>query len=164
LGSLDSPSATNIWASHTEHKCKFCAWLVMHNRVLTANNMLKKNWPCNQICSLCYYLQETTHHLLADCNYTEAVWDRVANSFNLPSYSDLQNEEGPLQWLNKILRLGHHRERRKRLGILLTVWWMIWKERNRRIFENHESSAPRLAQCILQAISLHTFAGIMPPN
>lgn len=40
--------ATNIWQARTEPKCQFFAWLAMHNKVLTADNMMKKNWSCDE--------------------------------------------------------------------------------------------------------------------
>jgi hypothetical protein len=99
----------------------FFAWLVLHNRMLIAENMLKKNWPCNQTCSLCYCLQETTQHLLADCNYTEVVWDLVASYFNLLNYSELQHVGGSVQWFNTILSSGQEKEKRKRSGVFEVV-------------------------------------------
>jgi hypothetical protein len=38
--------------------------------------------------------------------------------------------------------------------VLFTFWWMLWKERNNRIFENKENSAPQLAQLIIDEIIL----------
>jgi hypothetical protein len=57
---------------------------------------------------------------------------------------------------------GSARSKKKRGGILLTIWWVIWKERNNRIFEHQERSAHRLATCILEQISFHQVAGIIP--
>jgi hypothetical protein len=48
--------ATNIWRAKSELKCRFFAWLVMHNRTLMVDNMLKKNWQCDPICPLCFYV------------------------------------------------------------------------------------------------------------
>jgi hypothetical protein len=31
------------------------------------------------------------------------------------------------------------------MGILITFWWHLWKERNRRIFDRKEQSVPHLA-------------------
>jgi hypothetical protein len=39
---------------------------------------MKKNWPCDPMCPLCLCIQETNDHLLTECNFSEAVWDRVA--------------------------------------------------------------------------------------
>jgi hypothetical protein len=42
LGSMTNFPTPNIWKSFTEPRSKFYAWLVMHNRVLTTDNMIKK--------------------------------------------------------------------------------------------------------------------------
>jgi hypothetical protein len=63
----------SICQAMSEPKCKFFAWLVMHGRILTGNNLLKRNWSCNYKCSLCLHLHETTEHLLTQCNYTKVV-------------------------------------------------------------------------------------------
>jgi hypothetical protein len=65
--------ATAIWKAITAPKCKIFVWVVMHDRVLTADNMIKKNWQCNSVCSLCFYMHETSH-LVTQCNYTEATF------------------------------------------------------------------------------------------
>jgi hypothetical protein len=62
LGSFSKFPAPEIWKASSDPKAKFFAWLVMHNRVLTAENMLTKNWSCNPICSLCTCMDETTPH------------------------------------------------------------------------------------------------------
>jgi hypothetical protein len=57
---------------------------------------------------------------------------------------------------------GSAKDKKKRCGILLSIWWMIWKERNNRIFDQQERSAQRLATCILDLISLHQLVGVIP--
>jgi hypothetical protein len=42
-GSFSHFPAEGIWQVAAAPKCKFFAWLVMHGRVLTADNMIKKN-------------------------------------------------------------------------------------------------------------------------
>jgi hypothetical protein len=82
--------------SKTEPRSKFFTWLALHDRVLTADNMLKKNWPYSETCSFCLCMFETTNHILLECNYTEAVWNIVAGKFGLPGYGFLSHSEGPL--------------------------------------------------------------------
>jgi hypothetical protein len=41
-GSIVQFPAMSIWQAMTEPKCKFFTWLLMHDRVLTANNMMKR--------------------------------------------------------------------------------------------------------------------------
>jgi hypothetical protein len=65
-GSFSHFRASAIWKALTEPKCRFYAWLVFHNWVLTADNMLKRNWPCNQTCALCLCSTETIDICLLD--------------------------------------------------------------------------------------------------
>jgi hypothetical protein len=145
LGSMIRFKVVDIWKAKTEQKCKFFAWLVSHNRALTDDNMIKKGWPCNHLCSLCSCIEETTSHLLAQCNYSEAVWNLIAPHFNLPGFSVMVVQGGPKQWFNFVLRSGNKKGKQRKSGVLFTFWWLIWKERNKRIFEHKESSAPQLA-------------------
>jgi hypothetical protein len=80
-------------------------------------------------------MNETTTHLLTGCNYTEATWNLVASKFALQDNS-LIAAGGPFEWVKQIRRSGSKEEKRKKMGILTTFWWMIWKERNNRIFQS----------------------------
>jgi hypothetical protein len=78
--------AKMIWKAKAEPKCKFFPWLAMHDRILTASNLLKRNWQCNYNCSLCLCIHEATDHLLTQCNFVEATWNVIAHCFNLLNY------------------------------------------------------------------------------
>lgn len=125
--------AKEIWTARTEPKCRLFAWLALHNKVLTAENMIRKNWPCNPTCSLCYCLEETTVHLLTQCNYTEAAWNMVAARHLLPSYDQLLLDRTPKGWVNYLLATGSSVEKKRKLGVLFSFWWEIWKGRNRSV-------------------------------
>jgi hypothetical protein len=103
-----------------------------------------------------------TKHILCDCNYSEVVWNLVATRYNLPSYVVMQQSAGPANWFQKLLGSGVAKEKRRRIGIFITVWWMLWKERNKRIFYHKEASTLQLATSIQEAISLLQTAEIMP--
>jgi hypothetical protein len=44
------------------------------------------------------------------------------------------------------------KEKRRKLGILFTFWWLIWKERNKRVFEQKEASVLQLCNLIQESI------------
>jgi hypothetical protein len=92
--------AKEIWAAKAEPKCKFFAWLILHNKALTADNMVKKHWPCNTTCPLCFCLLESAEHLLTQCNYSEALWQFFAVRYGLPAYQNFASEAGPIGWVN----------------------------------------------------------------
>jgi hypothetical protein len=103
--------AEDMWRATSEPKCKFFSWLVLQDKVLTTDNMTKKIWTCDPMCSLCFSLLETTPHLLIECNYTETVWDIVAAHFTLPSFRTLHAQGGLLQWTNFLRSTGSKREK-----------------------------------------------------
>jgi hypothetical protein len=59
-----------------------------------------------------------------------------------------------VEWVQYLFSYGTKQTRRKNVGILFTFWWLIWKERNKRIFEHKEVSGVQLATLIQEAIHL----------
>jgi hypothetical protein len=112
--------ATSLWQALEEPKCKFFAWLVSHDKVLTANNMIKRKWPCNPICLMCFCMQETTEHLLIECNYVETSWNLIASSFGLKTYMTSWYTRGPTQWVCFMLSSGKKTDERK-IGYFVQV-------------------------------------------
>jgi hypothetical protein len=53
-----------VWKAIAEPKCKFFAWLIMHDRAPAVDNLARKNWSCNPTCSLCLCQLKTSMHLL----------------------------------------------------------------------------------------------------
>lgn len=69
-----------IWKAKVEGKHRFFAWLMVQKKLLTADNMQSRNWPCNPICSLCDQEQETGEHLCLHCVFAQEVWMRMADA------------------------------------------------------------------------------------
>jgi hypothetical protein len=99
-GAVTPFPSRDIWKAFAEPKCVFFAWLILHNKTQTVDNLLKKNWHGATECSLCLSQQETTAHLLTQCNFSEALWNLAANRFSLPSYAVMSSQGGPLEWVN----------------------------------------------------------------
>jgi hypothetical protein len=68
-----------IWKAKSEPKCRKFAWILLHKKFLTANNLEKRGWPHDPLCRLCQSEPETPKkHLCKDCTYTQAVWSQGA--------------------------------------------------------------------------------------
>lgn len=124
-----------IWKAAAEPKCKFFAWTLLHEKILTASNLSKRNWPNDPICKLCGIDPETPTHLCRDCPFSLQVWNHLKQWLNL-SAMDSVNSTGSLHSYWRKCRTKFDRAQRKVIdGIFIYFWWSIWKERNRRVFQ-----------------------------
>ena len=67
-----------VWKGWAPPKCKFFAWLIIQNRVWTADRLHRRGWPNCNLCPLCKQVQETAAHLLFQCRFSQRVWIEVA--------------------------------------------------------------------------------------
>jgi hypothetical protein len=111
LGAYPTYRASTIWTARVEPRCRFFAWLAIQGKAPTTDNLLKKNWPCDPECSLCFCMMETNEHLLTECNFTEAVWDKVVE--DLPVHQSLIpfNKGSISNWLEAAARVGSKKKR-----------------------------------------------------
>lgn len=42
-----------MWSAEAQSKQRFLGWLILHQKTLTAENLLIRHWPCEWICYLC---------------------------------------------------------------------------------------------------------------
>jgi hypothetical protein len=71
-----------IWKAHAENKCKVHAWILMHSKILMADNLQKRRWPHQEHCVLCNGPLETGVHLYLLCPFARDVWDQVMSQEN----------------------------------------------------------------------------------
>jgi hypothetical protein len=58
-----------------------------------------------------------------------------ASPWGLRNYDYMRSLGGPVNWVRKLIP---RKRRKKEVGLLFIFWWMIGKDRNRRIFESKE--------------------------
>jgi hypothetical protein len=134
LGAYPRFKASSVWRAQAEPKCRFFAWLALQRKAPAADNLMKKNWPCDPSCALCYCELETTDYLLTECNFAEAVWDRVAQEFQVHLAVAPFQKGSILSWMEVVNRVPSKRQQRICAGIIFFFWWFLWKERSQRIF------------------------------
>jgi hypothetical protein len=125
-----------LWKSPAPSKIIVFSWQVLHNRIPTRDNLMRRGiiqGDNSTDCVLCTGLRESTIHLLLHCGYAGRVWVEI------------------FRWLGVILVMpatlsclfeylsGFARTKKARKGFRL-VWhttiWLIWKSRNDVIFNN----------------------------
>ncbi|BAS70401.1 Os01g0149300 [Oryza sativa Japonica Group] len=73
IATEDCSYGDTLWHSRVSSRVRFFMWIALKGRCLTADNLAKRNWPHDAICSLCQRENEDCHHLLVSCDYTAAL-------------------------------------------------------------------------------------------
>nr|CAN74795.1 hypothetical protein VITISV_041690 [Vitis vinifera] len=126
-----------LWSSKVPSKVKALAWLVAHGKVNT-NDKLQLRRPykalCPQWCILCKGNGESIDHLFLHCPVTIGLWHRL---FNLVGVIWVPPRSIEDMLVISFKGLGNS-VRGKILWQIacLTLIWMVWQERNNRIFED----------------------------
>ena len=155
LGSYINHKISLIWRARTENKCKFFAWVLIQNKLLTADNLARRGWPHQPSCALCNGPIESGLHLCLTCPFAHEVWNTVLawESFSLPQHVDWSNISSISEWWEKTETLFPQDRKREFNGLVIYTMWNLWKERNRRIFEHCSLSplqiAGRVRECVL---------------
>jgi hypothetical protein len=141
IGTCPSYRVTTIWTARAEPHCRFFAWLAIQGKAPTADNMLKRSWPCDPECTLCFCMLETNEHLLTECNFAEAVWDKVVLDLRVHQSLIHFNKGTSSEWLEAAGRAGSRKNQKESAGAIFLFRWHIWKERNARIFQHRSNKA-----------------------
>ncbi|RVW34763.1 hypothetical protein CK203_101286 [Vitis vinifera] len=126
-----------LWSSKAPSKVKAIAWLVAHGKVNT-NDKLQLRRPykslCPQWCILCKGNGESIGHFFLHCPVTIGLWHKLFNLARLVWVPPRSFED---MLVIAFKGLGNSL-RGKRLWQIacLTLIWMVWQERNNRIFED----------------------------
>ncbi|RVX04331.1 Copper methylamine oxidase [Vitis vinifera] len=126
-----------LWSSKVPSKVKALAWLVAHGKVNT-NDKLQLRRPykalCPQWCILCRGNGESIDHLFLHCPVTIGLWHRLFNLVGLVWVPPRSIED---MLVITFKGLGNSLRGKTLWQIAcLTLIWMVWQERNNRIFED----------------------------
>jgi hypothetical protein len=125
-----------LWKTRLPHKIKVFLWLVLHNKILTRDNLRKRSWkgPLNYVfCGL----SESIDHLLFQCSVARFMWRIIQTALDLTSVPyNVENIFGP--WINSFSK----NERNLVLFGCGAVIWAIWRSRNDCCFSDKLISDP----------------------
>ncbi|XP_059626918.1 uncharacterized protein LOC132269677 [Cornus florida] len=73
-----------IWRSKAPLKVAFFAWTSVLGRILTQDNLRRRNQVVITRCYLCLHDEETIDHLLLHCSMARGCWDLMIGLFGIP--------------------------------------------------------------------------------
>ena len=116
-------------------KCKFFFWLVIHDRCWTATRRKKHGLQDDDLCAFCAQAPESIDHLLIQCPFSREVWFNLFCRIGWHSVSPTNQNSWVVDWWT-LARKSIHKDERQCFDSMVTLMcWMLWKERNGRIFD-----------------------------
>ncbi|CAA7021156.1 unnamed protein product [Microthlaspi erraticum] len=127
-----------VWFKEFVPRCSFITWLAVQNRLPTKDRL--RNWGLNvpAACVLCISGTETHDHLFFDCEFSRDIWRDLASRIWQNPPLDLSSV---ITWILQP-RPSPHASASVIIKLLFqAAVYLIWKERNSRIFKNISSTS-----------------------
>jgi hypothetical protein len=136
-GMVNSFMMEAVWKTWAPPKCKLFAWLILQNRVWSADRLQKRGWPNCGNCQLCKRVSETVAHILFKCRYSLRIWNSVIQWLGITSVNTATwaNHDSVKEWWMSFI-YSNGVQRKSLVTLIMFVSWKIWNERNARMFQN----------------------------
>ena len=153
LARLQQPDLNAAWKVRAEGKVKFYFWLLLQNRNWTADRLRNRGWPHDDLCCLCHQELETANHLAIHCPFAKEVWNFFTSS-NLVLIQLLCQSNSVGEWWSMMRRHPLSDQQKKDISTTIYIFWHVWKERSRRIFQQKTLDAASVATLIKNDVEL----------
>ena len=142
IGTTSSNMKKIVWKVWAPPKCKFFAWLIIQNRVWTADRLRRRGLPNCDLCPLCKQTGETAAHLLFQCRFAKRIWCMVKDWLHLSwlDVSSWDNFNCVQDWWTH-MTVNDSARRKAIASLTMLISWELWTERNARVFR-HKSTLP----------------------
>jgi len=151
--SLDRTLVDDVWQKHIHAKVSLFVWRLLHNRLPTKDNLERRHvlHHTDTACSSGCGELETATHLFLSCDIFSSLWSHIWRWLHISSVlpGDIRQHFIQFTSLAGLPRFTH--------SFLKSIWcasvWVLWKERNNRVFQNTVSHPSTL----VEKLKLHSF-------
>ena len=127
--------ASIIWNSLVPLRVSFFAWEATWKKSITLDRLQRRGFSLANRRYLCLVEEESIDHILLHCGLARSLWSLLFSLFGVSWVLPSSIREALLGWLGPCVG----KERRKVWrSAPLCLFWIVWKERNSRAFENVE--------------------------
>ena len=141
-------------------KVSILTWRLLRDRWPTKNNLLRRGIisTANSFCLAGCEQVETVQHLFLHCDLSSSLWQQVQNWIGV---SGVDHQSIQTHFIQFSSCLGGSRERRSFLQLLwLLCIWLVWNDRNNRLFNNSHCSTMDL----LEKVKFHSYRWLRANN
>jgi len=137
-----------IWESFSIPKINFFFWALFHNKILTGDNLCRRNIAGPHRCVFCKKALETSVHIFIECEYAQKAWTSFLAGLNVspPVHSSISDmfsswkARYPYNIADK--SLWH----KVWIAAPKYVCWKLWLSRNEIVFNQKEMTAENVAE------------------
>ena len=141
--------AEAIWKSWAPMKCKLAMWLFIRGRVWTADRLARKGLPHNVKCAFCNTAGENVQHLFLGCAVVNIIWGHMLTWCTLQQLTPTP-QDNLKEWWVHARNTVDGKIRNRFDSLVMMVAWMIWRERNKRVFDKIAKSTSVLIELMKQ--------------
>eukprot|EP00253_Pinus_taeda_P028283 PITA_28283 len=136
-----------IWEPLALPKINFFFWTLVHNKLLTGDNLTKRKFEGPHRCALCRCQLETAQHLFLDCAFAKKVWGLLLDKFQTSLPQQTSVSELFATWCASYPKGIFPKSFWRRIWIALPkfVCWKLWLTRNQQIFKETQYSPHQVA-------------------
>jgi hypothetical protein len=138
----------SIWRSKAPPRVAFFVWMVALGKILTLDNLRKKNMILVNRCGMCKKNDEFIDHLLLHCECAQFLWNAFFTRFGLA----WAMPRGAVDLLQCWWSGGRSRSAVVWKMVPLCIMWCLWSERNERFFEDSKRSLEDLLHFFLTTL------------
>ncbi|KAH8479746.1 hypothetical protein H0E87_031428, partial [Populus deltoides] len=117
-----------VWEQWSLPKHNFILWLAVLGRLRTRDRL--QFLPIDPTCAFCRCEEETHAHLFFSCNWTGCLWAKIKSWLRIGRR--MLSLNSALRGLNS--KRSNVEFRMRRVSLAITVY-LIWEERNKRVFD-----------------------------
>jgi hypothetical protein len=138
---------TTIWNCPSPSKVSAFAWQLLHDRLPTRINLIRRRIiepDGDNLCIFCGECPESSLHLFVYCQVAIKVWVGVFQWLDLP----FTLPHNLFSILNHLNSLGGKKFRKGLCMIWSAVVWSLWRHRNSVMFDNGRISSMEVLEVI----------------
>ncbi|XP_021986110.1 uncharacterized protein LOC110882384 [Helianthus annuus] len=143
-----------VWFSQCILRHAFLMWLIMRGKLLTQDKILQWDFArrknMNMMCCLLCYADVDSHaHLFYECKFSSQVWCSVRNKGGMALVDS--KWDTIVAWLSSRASSKSAINFVSRIVVAATAY-IVWQERNARLFKNHAKPPDVLCEIILATV------------
>nr|XP_027086514.1 uncharacterized protein LOC113708252 [Coffea arabica] len=127
-----------LWKLNIKHKIKIFIWKCITGALPVRAEIYRKTRLGDPVRRMCREEQESVEHLFFSCPHTQEVWKAAPIKWD-----GVVDQQGSFKrWWITVSEARRRPRGKEHIGLTANILWQVWKERNKKEFENKGSCLP----------------------